>query len=65
MTSAPYCNVKTFRVLRHISQEEMAKILGISKDMYIRKESGNVEFLLDEAIKISKVLEVPLEVLFE
>ena len=41
---------------RGFSQEKMAKLIGISKNNYNRKETGKLDFSLGEVRKILKIL---------
>lgn len=47
------------------SQDEVAKALRIARPTYSKKETGKYEFTLKEALKLSKYLGKPVEVLFE
>ena len=52
--------LKSKRVLFDLTQEEIAKELGINIKSYNLKENGKREFTLDEAKKISNLLELNL-----
>lgn len=52
--------LKSKRVLFDLTQEEIAKELGITIKSYNAKENGKREFTLDEAKKISNLLELNL-----
>ena len=47
-----------------LSQQEVADILGISRDSYGQKERGDVSFNLDEAFALSELLNTSLDDLF-
>lgn len=49
------------RVLKKISQKKMAEMLEMSENSYINKEKGITRFYIDEAIKFSKAVDLPLE----
>ena len=49
------------RILSKISQSKMAEILNISLNAYINKEKGLSRFYVDEAIKFSEAVSIPLE----
>ncbi len=49
---------------RKLSQEEMAKKLGISRVSYGLKERGDKAFTLDEMFRISKILGKGLDDIF-
>ena len=52
--------LKSKRVLFDLTQEEIAKEVGINIKSYNLKENGKREFTLDEAKKISNLLELNL-----
>ena len=52
--------LKSKRVLFDLTQEEIAKELGITIKSYNAKENGKREFTLDEAKKISSLLKLNL-----
>lgn len=56
--------LKGLRVENDLSQEDMAKLIGISSSSYQRKESGENQFLLIEADKIAKVLKKDIRDIF-
>lgn len=49
------------RALSGLSQEKVAKMLGISKNGYIKKEKGESRFFVDEALKFSEIVKIPME----
>lgn len=54
------------RKAQGITQAEMAKVLGLKNHQsYASRENGHTNFTLVEAIKISKYLEIPINVLFD
>jgi transcriptional regulator with XRE-family HTH domain len=50
--------IKELRKIRGISQDEVACELGLSQSQYSRREKGEIKFLVDEILKISKILKV-------
>ena len=48
--------LKTLRILAEISQEKMAKYLGITRVTYLLKENGDSQFTVTEVNKICEVL---------
>ena len=52
--------LKSKRVLFDLTQEEIAKEVGINIKSYNLKENGKREFTLDEAKKISNLLKLNL-----
>lgn len=58
--------LKMLRVKHQLTQEEVAKKLGISKNTYHRKEIGMNDFTISEAVAIGKLFNVnPGEIFFE
>ena len=54
--------LKSKRILFDLTQEEIAKEVGINIKSYNLKENGKREFTLDEAKKISNLLKLNLNV---
>lgn len=52
------------RKQRKISQNEFAKILGISRNSFGAKERGEVPFDSDEMFKASEYLGIPIDQIF-
>ena len=52
--------LKSKRILFNLTQEEIAKEVGINIKSYNLKENGKRELTLDEAKKISNLLELNL-----
>ena len=52
--------LKSKRILFNLTQEEIAKEVGINIESYNLKENGKREFTLDEAKKISNLLKLNL-----
>lgn len=44
-------NIKMLRIREDLTQEEMAKIVGCSKNSYIQKEKGRIDFSKNEMKK--------------
>ena len=53
--------IKEFRKVKNINQEEMAKLLNVSRQTYIHYESGEFEPSFSTLIKISKILEASID----
>lgn len=47
------------------SQTDMAKMLGIHKNIYNKKENGKLDFWLTEVIKILKILGCKYQDIFD
>ena len=56
--------VKVYRILKNISQKQMAKELGITPQYLRLIEVGKVDIRRTLMIKISSLLEIPVEELF-
>lgn len=52
--------LKSKRILFNLTQEEIAREVGINLKSYNLKENGKREFTLDEAKKISSLLKLNL-----
>lgn len=52
------------RKLANLTQEDVAKILGINRQSYTNKETGKYPFTLDEMFKLSQYFGVKMEDLF-
>lgn len=51
--------VEQARLIRGISQDEMADYLGICKNSYVLKEKGKRRFYVDEAMKFCQKVDIP------
>ena len=56
--------LKELRNEKGITQEKMAKLLGISKNNYNLKENGKLDFGLSEVKKILDILNVSYDDIF-
>lgn len=56
--------LKAARAENGLTQIELAKLIEMPISTYRRKESGESEFTVNEALKISKVLNKSLEEIF-
>lgn len=59
------CNVKKYRQLKDMTQEELAKKVNVRRETIMRLESAKYNPSLKLAMDIAKVLEVNIESLFE
>ncbi|WP_420909345.1 helix-turn-helix transcriptional regulator [Aneurinibacillus migulanus] len=57
-------NVKETRKSCGLTQEEVAKHLGMTKCNYSKKENGQLRFSIDEALKLSQLFSTTIEKLF-
>ena len=57
--------LKELRTKNRYSQELLAKILGLSRQAYMKYESGEVEPSVEIVRKLAKIYKVPYEVLID
>ena len=58
------CEIKKYRVLAGLAQEELAARVGVGRETILRLEAGKYNPSLKLAMDISKVLATPIESLF-
>jgi len=58
-------HVKKYRLLKDMTQDELATAVGIRRETIGRLEQAKYNPSLELAVKISRVLDVPIETLFE
>ena len=58
------CNLKKYRQLKEMTQEQLAEKVGVRRETIMRLEAGRYNPSLKLAIDISKEVETPIEVLF-
>lgn len=58
------CNLKKYRQLAELTQDELAKMVGVRRETIIRLESAKYNPSLKLAIDISKAVKTPIEELF-
>lgn len=56
--------LRSLRAAGDLTQEDMAKVIGVSKPTYNRKELGLRAFTLEESLKISKFFGKTVEEIF-
>lgn len=59
-----YTNIKKYRLLKDITQQELADEVGVRRETIMRLENAKYNPSLELAMKISRVLEVNIEELF-
>lgn len=64
MGNAFRCEIKKYRVLSGLTQEELAARVGVRRETILRLEAGKYNPSLKLAMDISKVLATPIESLF-
>ena len=52
---------KFYRNKRGLTQEQMANLLSVSRQSYINYENGDAEPSFETLLKISKILETPID----
>lgn len=57
--------LKELRVKNRYSQELLAKVLGLSRQAYMKYESGEVEPSVEIVRKLAKIYKVPYEVIID
>ena len=58
------CNLKKYRQLAGLTQDELAQLVGVRRETIIRLEAGKYNPSLKLAIDISRVVKVPIEEIF-
>lgn len=58
------CNLKKYRQLKELTQEELAKIVGVRRETIMRLEAGKYNPSLKLAIDISRAVDAPIEEIF-
>ena len=58
-------NVKHYRKIKKLTQEDISKLLYIDRSVYAKKEKGKVNFTLEEIFILEKILETSLYDLFK
>ena len=57
-------NIKELRRARGLRQEDMAKLLGVSRQTIVAMENDKYDPTLELAIKTARLLERPVEEIF-
>lgn len=57
--------MKEYRVIKGLTQSEIAEMLGIKQNTYSYKERGIYDFSVKEIKKLKEILEVEYEQLFD
>ena len=56
--------IRDIRESKKISQAALAHELGLEQSQYSRREKGEIQFIPDEIVKLSKLLETTISNLF-
>lgn len=57
-------NIKAIRRFKKVSQNYLAHELNMSQSQYSRREKGEIQFIPEEIVKLSKLLETSISELF-
>ncbi|MDA3732685.1 helix-turn-helix transcriptional regulator [Niameybacter massiliensis] len=58
------CELKKYRLIKELTQEQLADQVGVRRETIMRLEAGKYNPSLKLAIDISRVVETPIEALF-
>lgn len=58
------CNLKKYRQLKDLTQEQLAEKVGVRRETIMRLEAGKYNPSLKLAIDISRAVNVPIEEIF-
>ncbi len=58
------CNLKTFRLLKGLTQEQLADQVGVRRETIARLEKAQYNPSLKLAVEISRAVEAPIEDIF-
>ncbi|MFV0518763.1 MAG: helix-turn-helix transcriptional regulator [Lachnospirales bacterium] len=58
------CNIKQYRQLNNLTQEQLAEKVGVRRETIMRLEAGKYNPSLKLAIDISRELKISIEELF-
>ena len=56
-------NLKEQRVINHMTQRQVAEVLGISQPSYIRYENGTAEPTLENLVRLADLFDVSIDYL--
>lgn len=59
------CNLKKYRVLKELTQEELANIVGVRRETIMRLEAAKYNPSLKLAIDISHAVDAQIEDIFK
>lgn len=58
------CNLKKYRLLKDLTQEQLADMVGVRRETIMRLEAGKYNPSLKLAIDISRIVNAPIEDIF-
>lgn len=59
------CNVRKYRRFKGLTQEELARAVGVRRETILRLENARYNPSLELAARLSHVLDEPIDTLFE
>jgi Helix-turn-helix. len=60
-----FTKIKYYRKTKHLTQKQVAEMLGISQQSYVAKENNLREFTIHEIIELLKILDIKFESLLK
>ena len=58
------CNLKEYRQLRGLTQEQLGELVGVRRETIMRLEAGKYNPSLKLAMDIARAVDTPIEALF-
>lgn len=58
------CNLKKYRILKDLTQEQLAEIVGVCRETIMRLEKAQYNPSLKLAVDISRAVDAPIEEIF-
>ena len=58
------CNLKKYRVLKDLTQEQLAELVGVRRETIMRLEKAQYNPSLKLAVYISRIVEAPIDEIF-
>lgn len=58
------CNLKKYRQLKGLTQEQLAEIVGVRRETIMRLENGKYNPSLKLAVDISRAVHTPIDEIF-
>lgn len=58
------CNLKKYRVLKDLTQEQLAELVGVRRETIMRLEKAQYNPSLKLAVDISRIVDAPIEEIF-
>ena len=58
------CNLKKYRLLKDLTQEQLAEKVGVRRETIMRLEAGKYNPSLKLAVDISRAVKAPIEEIF-